>query len=194
MDQVRRLGAAAAVAALVLGGCGDGGEPEPGPSPSSADSPSAGDTSPSESDSTATPSVPPATGDIMRLPGVSVRAPEKWEINSSEFSMSLEAREPEAFGSVFLSQVRGPVTTLEGLIETGAFTDFQGRPKVSFDAELGGEPAFRAVGQDALGPFVRYGAVHGEVGILLSFGIDDYIPTKQRQRIEDSVVATFEWR
>jgi hypothetical protein len=192
MKLVPRLGAAVA-ACVLLAGCGDDSAAEPGTEPTSSGSPSSADSSPGASESASEPSVAPATGRLVRLPAASVRAPEGWTLTRLEVVQGWEARDPEAFGSVFLYQPRAPVTTLDGLIE-GALNDYQGKPKVSFDAELGGEPAFRAVGKDAIGHLVTYGAVRGDTGMELAFGIDEYVPAKERKRIEESVVASFEWR
>lgn len=196
---LQRLGAAAAVLAVLVSACG--GEPEPPPEATSTATGTPSTGSPSPEVPADEPSAAPATGRLMKLPGATARAPRGWEVEEQDFVQAWGANDAEGYWSIFLAQNRGNVTSLEHLIDTGVLDDrFKGEPEVSYDVELGGQPAFRASGRDALGFVVTYGAVHDgpttmdSIGVTLTFGPDESVPARERRRIEEAVVASFEWR
>lgn len=197
MIHVQRLGAA--LAALSLWLCGCGAEEQPQQAPGAAPSEGSSDTA-SSSSAPADPSVPAANGRPMRLPGAAARAPEGWTVESMEVADGWIAHDPEAYWGIYFSQVKGNVTSLEELIDVGVLSSFRGKPTVSYDAELGGQPALRARGKDSLGRYVLYGAVLDgpaaldSIGVTLAFGPDESITAKEQRRIEESVLASFEWR
>lgn len=195
MGMSRGLGVLASVAALaVLTGCGAEPAASPDPPASSSATQSEGESSPEEGDSSSAPAVEPASGKPMVLVNIRARAPEGWAVTDEGLGL-LTAREPDAFGQLFLSDF-GTVgsTTPREFLRTIGVDEFRGKPEVSFDAELGGVPAYRAVGRGSLGPLVVYGAVRDGVGSRVTFSFLASWPAKQQRRIEESVVASFEWR
>lgn len=108
----------------------------------------------------------------------------------------ISAHHPESFGSVLLDDF-GPAAARSHreFLRTIGRDDFSRPPEVGFDAELGGVPAFRAVGEGGLGPTVLYGAVKdGHGATLMVWFIDGRVAPRERREIEESVVASFEWR
>lgn len=182
------------LALALLNGCG--GEPAatPAPADSSSPTPSEGEASPEETDSASGPAVEPASGKPMVLDNIRARAPQGWSVADEGLGL-LTAQEPDAFGQLFLSDF-GTVgaTTPQEFLQTIGMDEFRGKPQVSFDAELGGAPAYRAVGRGSLGRLVVYGAVRDGVGSRVTFSFLASWPANQQRRIEESVVASFEWR
>lgn len=197
MDRTTRLGVAVA-AALVLALTGCGGGSAPGADPSSSGT-SASSEAPSEDVSTS-PSVPPATGEVMELPDATMNAPQGWSIEKQDLGHLWEARSPDAMMSIYFSQVDGSVVSLDHLLEVGALNAFDGKPRLSFDAELGGQPAFRAVGTDLVSTRVAYGGVNDgpatgdSVGVVVEFSPFESVPKREWQRVLDSALASFRWR
>jgi hypothetical protein len=86
--------------------------------------------------------------------------------------------------------VRVVTQRAEGLLGMKAF---QGGHEMSLDASLGGVPAYRLAGTEALGRQVAYGTVHRDQMLMLAFHFRD-IPRRDQEALEQSVLATFEYR
>lgn len=198
MDRTTRLGAAVVTALLLsVTACGGDDRPEADPAAPSSSGPTS--MAPSESGS-ASPSVPPATGRVMELPGATMRVPEGWSIEKQPMGELWAAQSPDATMALYFSQVQGSVVSLDHLLEVGALSAFEGKPRLGYDAELGGEPAFRAVGRGAVGDYVAYGgvfdgpAVDDSAGVIVEFSPFESVPKREWQPVLDSVLASFQWR
>src|SRR6478609_9158377 len=101
----RGICATAVTAALLVAGCGGSSDPSSDPTGASS-SPSATDSSsdPSTSESSsASPSVEPATGPVLDMPHLSVRAPEKWELQKQVVKFAVDAKAPGSVTGVQLT-------------------------------------------------------------------------------------------
>jgi hypothetical protein len=201
MNRMQRLGALlAALLLLAVGGCADDEPADPGGAASPADETSETPTNDGSAQPSATPgsTATPASGEPIAGDTAVVRAPKGWQVEESglgELVKAWTATEPQAFGTVRFDDL-GPVdaTTPQQLAEDG-LTAFprRPRPRLSFDVELDGEPAYHAVGKDDLTEVHEYGAVRGGSGVTLVFELNTYLSAKQRQRIVESVLASFRW-
>ncbi|QZY28556.1 hypothetical protein [Nocardioides coralli] len=193
MKRARRLGALAA-ALMVLTSCG-GGEEVSGP----AEPPSrtGADASPTdEPTDDPTPTVEAAAGEVMTTESAYARAPEGWRTERQLDGVldSWVANKRGTLHQIYLSDL-GAVGSedLEQLVRTDGLTGFEGRPRVSYDADLGGEAAFRAAGDGVVGPREEYGAIRGGVGVKLTFEFDESFSAGQRRAVVDAVLASFRW-
>jgi hypothetical protein len=192
VNRLQRLGALAGLlGVLALAGCSDDDPVEPDPAPS-ADGTDAS-SSPTDTATTtesAEPVVEPASGPEMAGDNAAMRAPEGYQV--SEFG----------FG-IFNAEQRGTTLTLADLGQVAISTprqlagngleNFRGRPEVSYDAELGGEPAYEAVGRDSSGPYVEYGSIRGGNAVLVSFAFPAGASEDEQDALIASVLASFSW-
>lgn len=66
-------------------------------------------------------------------------------------------------------------------------------PRCPTDAELGGEPAYEAVGRDSSGPYVEHGAIRGGNAVVVSFAFRAGAPEDEQDALIASVLASFSW-
>ena len=188
MNRLQRLGALAGLlGVLALAGCSDDDPVEPDPAPP------AGSTDPSPSPTateSAEPAVEPAAGPEMAGDNASVRAPEGYRV--SEFGFGILNADQGGTTLTFADLGAVAVTTPRQLAGNG-LENFRGRPAVSYDAELGGEAAYVAVGRDSSGPYVEYGAIRGGNAVLVSFAFPARAPKHEQDALVASVLASFSW-
>lgn len=185
MNRARYLGALAAVLALLLAGCSDDEPTEPGPSSSPTEaSQSSSPTEPTE------PTVEPATGEAMAGDSASARAPEGFRVSEFGFGILNAAKGDTTVTFADLGAVS--VTTPKQLAGNG-LTNFKGRPTVTYGADLGGAPAYLAVGSDGSGPYVEYGAVRGGNAVVVAFAFPGHMPEDEQDALIASVLASFSW-
>ncbi len=188
MDRARYLGALAVVLAVLLAACFDDETTEPGATPSSTETtPSPGETDPTEPTE---PTVEPATGRAMAGDSAFARAPEGFRV--SEFGFGILNAEKGRTRLTFADFGAVAVTTPRQLARTG-LTNFKGRPTVTYDADVGGAPAYLAVGTNGSGPYVEYGAVHGGNAVLLAFAFPGRMAKDEQDALIASVLASFSW-
>lgn len=181
-----------ALALALLAGCG--GEPvaTPAPADSSSSTPSESESSPEDGDASSAPTVEPASGEAMVTDTAFVRAPRRWRIEEFGFGI-LDALEPRGEGVITLVDLGTIAVRTPRQLARSGLRNFEGKPDVDFDAELGGAPAYRATGRDLSGFLVEYGAVRGGKGVILAFSFDGSRPMRERQPLIDSVLASFVW-
>lgn len=195
MTRTRRLGGAAALAAVLLAGAAGCGDDD---SKQSQDDPTTAPSDPSEAASAPeTLSVTPATGIELVQATSSVRAPAGWEQQDALLDYASAATEPGKLNTVQLAD-SGSISggaSLDGLAE-GAIkalpsdADVQRLP----DVDLGGVPAFHlhyTVPQDPQ----EYDVITTERNGR-NVGLDFILMKKNAATNPDliaSVLATFRW-
>ena len=185
MNRLQRLGALTGlVGVLSLSGCSGDDPAEPATTPTASESSSA---SPTETEE---PSAEPASGAEMVGDDAFMRAPEGYRV--SEFGFGIVNADKAGTTMTFADLGAVAVTSPRQLADNG-LENFRGRPEVSYDAELDGEPAYVAVGRDSSGPYVEYGAVRGGTAVLVSFAFRAGTPEDEQDALIASVLASFGW-
>lgn len=181
------------LALALLAGCG--GEPPatPAPADSSSPTPSESESSPADGNASSAPTVEPASGEAMVTDTAFVRAPQRWRIEEFGFGI-LDALEPRGEGVITLVDLGTVSSRSPRELARKGLRNFEGKPDLDYEAELGGAPAYRATGRDLSGFLVEYGAVRGGKGVLLVFSFDGSRPIRKRQPLIDSVLASFVWK
>ena len=182
---MRALASAVAVTlCLALAGCQDGGAGAD-PSPSGT---STADPSPTE--------VPAATGPLIDGEVFDVHAPEGWQLDES-FSTDFIHQLDNTANARELMSVAEITDEVRPLAEVARdnFRSFQtiGRKRRMPDTELAGEPAYRIRAVEV------GGAVKEELGVVhegtqVSISMTLLGTPEERQRIFDSVLASWEWQ
>lgn len=180
------------LALALLAGCG--GEPPatPAPADSWSPTPSQSESSPEDGDASSAPTVEPASGEAMVTDTAFVRAPQRWRIEEFGFGI-LDALELRGEGVITLVDLGTVSSRSPRELARKGLRNFEGKPDLDYEAELGGAPAYRATGHDLSGFLVEYGAVRGGKGVLLAFSFDGSRPIRKRQPLIDSVLASFVW-
>lgn len=190
MNRLARLGALAGLlGVLTLSGCtGDEAPPEPAPGSESASEGASSPTeSPTESDSAALDG-PTVEGELA-----SFQVPEGYRVE--ELGLGIWNADQ---GSTRISLIEVPDVgdqfTLRQLLDSNR-NAFRGQPQVSYDAELGGQPAFVAEGVGKSGePVLRYGALISGNAATLAFSFEKGMSPADQDALVESVVATWTWR
>lgn len=180
------------LALALLAGCG--GEPPatPAPADSWSPTPSQSESSPEDGDASSAPTVEPASGEAMVTDTAFVRAPQRWRIEEFGFGI-LDALELRGEGVITLVDLGTVSSRSPRELARKGLRNFEGKPDLDYEAELGGAPAYRATGRDLSGFLVEYGAVRGGRGVILAFSFDGSRPIRKRQPLIDSVLASFVW-
>ena len=186
-----RLGTAAVLlGVLLVGGCSDDEPVEPDPSPNAGET--SGSPSGSGSPEPTGTAVEPATGETVVADSAHIRAPEGWRVDEEDLGLVRIFNITRGPNRIDLADFGAVSSTNPRELARDGLTNFEGRPQVSYDAELGGEEAYLAVGTDGTGPYVEYGAVRGGQGVVLAFSFER-TPAAERAEIVDSVLTTFTW-
>lgn len=180
------------LALALLAGCG--GEPPatPAPADSWSPTPSQSESSPEDGDASSAPTVEPASGEAMVTDTAFVRAPQRWRIEEFGFGI-LDALELRGEGVITLVDLGTVSSRSPRELARKGLRNFEGKPDLDYEAELGGARAYRATGRDLSGFLVEYGAVRGGRGVILAFSFDGSRPIRKRQPLIDSVLASFVW-
>lgn len=171
---------------LVLTGCGG--------KDAAADPPASSGSSTSDSSSTApSPSVEPASGDLMDTTVVSANAPEGWNVKTLVKDQTVSALTKDAGSLVGLSVIDdyGTDYSLAQLarrdLRTGSYT----HGKVLPDEVMAGLPVFHVRGMaDILTHYDAYGLEHNGYAVTVIFKL--LMNATKRQQVIDSVLATVE--
>lgn len=177
------LVAASLLLAGLLAGCGDGGD-DPEATPSST---------PGDVASSA-PSVEAATGVLVDLDRVRMRAPDGWRKNDPLSTFLLKVDDPSGFSSVSLSDLSA---VGEVSLQQQARTALQSFPRAEAvePVEIAGVPWYHITGpQDRYTTVDQFGTIHNGSEAVIEFGFDNEVPEAEQQEIIDSVLATVEWK
>ncbi|ABL80758.1 MULTISPECIES: hypothetical protein [unclassified Nocardioides] len=205
--------AAAVVAVLTLGTACSGGDPSgaapPDPSPGGASSSAAGSpgaTGPADptdgpdSTASAAPTVAPATGPQLSMPHARLRIPKGWFVGDQLVTTQKDGQDPGSTSLLSLGETPAFGSTA-GPTELGRNSLKVSRriypmtPKQLPNAVLDGVEMYHLEGRaQPLNWQSEYGVIIDDRIIVLRFQLYARIPPAERQRIVDSVLATFEWK
>jgi len=191
--------AAAALLLTAVAGCSDDGASVADPTPTTS-SPSGTDSSaPDEPTDEPSPSVSPASGDVVKYRQFSFRAPKGWKVGENLLWVrSIESppgprqvRVGEPFGFVSVSAGPAIEKSLDQLAREKVANEEGKRVE---DADLDGEVVYQVAKPD---PTFQTNEVYGlwrdGQKIWIRFTLSD-APVKKRQALIESVLATWEWR
>jgi hypothetical protein len=185
------------VAALVLvltAGCNGNGDASPPDESAGGDATTSSTPSPSESPS---PTVEPASGPEM-VPdegGARMRAPKAYTLMPRSLNTAVSAEDPQARGFITLSVLPSAREgDLDELARIG-MKRFDGKPTRLPDVEIQGVTFYHLAGENAVGLHQdHYSAAYENKLATLQFNFfASEFSTPQRQKIIDSVLATFAW-
>ena len=190
-------------AVLALTGCGDdpeGGDADPtGPTsqptgasptpPTTADPTETGEPSASSSSTVA-----PATGDLLELPNVSVRAPKGFRADPPDLTYLRFAFERDGIQSIALANTPALVQDVplrdqaEISIRNSAYSE---QPKIQKPVEIGGVTMYHYGGRVNENEYVEeYGAIYDGSQVSVNFLLAATASAAERQQLVDSVMAT----
>ncbi len=203
---MRRFAAVVAliVLAALASACSDDGSPEADPSPSgsSAEAPPTTGEPTSEPPTSAPPSatVQPATGPSLDLKYLSVRAPEGWDAYFSTASQARADDLPETTNGLAVSGFEA-ILGSEGLdlrtqaqiaIDSGAYLR---RPTIREPVEIAGVSFYRVAGRiNKVSHLESFGTTHDGVYVTLDFQLNIDQSAAERQKLIDSVLASFKFK
>lgn len=192
MKRLQALGAVATtLAALTLTGCGDD-EPATDPPPTAPSTPG-GESSPTEP-STSAATVEPAAGELLQSGDTAfARAPEGWKVKDFEFGFGIVQASQRLSTIIYTDFGAVSVTTPREMVKVEMQGNVDPDAEVSYDVELGGEPAYLLTERAGRGTELTYGAVRGGNAASVGFLLDPELPEAEQQEIIDSVLASFTW-
>jgi hypothetical protein len=198
-----RVTAAAVVAGLVLtlAGCADDDpEPDSGKSASpsvSASGPSATASSASPSEA-ATPTVPAATGPLLKMPNATINAPNGWTKSSHIADFITEANPPRGHTSLGLASLQyvGPTAPLDVLAKSAIKTYSEDRRlKRLPDVEIAGVPFYHVGGKPSSYNYIdHFGVRYQGYDTDVHFDFDKTVSAAEREKIIAESLASFTWR
>lgn len=198
----RTAGSLALAAALALGGCSggdDGSEPEAsdGGTTGSTTAGTPSQSSQSPGDDT-TPSVKPATGDTLRMPHSMVRVPVDWHADPRIVPTQRDAGDDDTSSTISLGEINAFGATLSpDQLARNWFrsTIYPLKPRKLPTVEVDGVEMYHLSGKiQPLTWLEEYGAVVDDRIVTLTFQFSPEVRPAQRDRIAESVLATFRWR
>lgn len=181
---------AAAVAAVLLAGCGGdstAGSEEPVAPTSPATSSPEGSAEPSST-------VEPAGGPVLDGGVLRLRVPRGFEVSDQMVDFMWDADDPRSFSSVFLTVVPPtPGLTLADQARISLRNVMPDGSRRLPDVTLDGVDFYRVVGQEPDGLHVeQYGTSYRkDVAILVN--VDQRASKAEREELIASVLASFEW-
>jgi len=191
------------VAALALTGCGDDaeGDVDIGPTPQTSE-PSGPSSASGSTDATAigepsassTLTVPPATGDVLELSNVSVRAPQGFQADPPDMTYLRFAFERDGIGSIALANT--PAVTEDVSLPQQAEISIRNSgysedPSIEEPVEVGGVSMYHYGGQVNDSEYVEeYGAIYDGSQISVNFLLAATDSAAERQELVDSVLAS----
>ncbi len=192
MRRLHTLGAlVTTLALLTLSGCGD--DDEPGADPPTASASPGGESSPTDP-ATSEPTVEPATGELLQSGDTAfARAPEGWKVKDFEFGFGIVQAGFRLSTITFADFGAVAVTTPREMVEAEMQGNVDPDAEVTYDVELGGEPAYLITERAGRGTELTYGAVRGGNAASVGFVLDPELPEAEQQEIIDSVLASFTW-
>ncbi|GAA4697174.1 hypothetical protein [Nocardioides conyzicola] len=193
-----RLATAAALAGLVLAltGC-NGSDPEADPttSPSSsAASPSdSGSTDPSESSS---PTVPAATGPLLKMPNATMNAPKGYKKLAGFADFTTEANPSDGtFGAVRLSSLEYAGPTLPLDLQVKAVLKVATSKMTRQDnIEIDGVELWHLRGSTGYSSVDEYGVRNDGYETSIDFEFQKGTPASTRDKVIAESLASFTWR
>lgn len=173
--------------------CSGDGDPEGTPSPPGA-STSAEPSSPS---SPAAPEVDPATGPLLELEAVTLRAPEGFRAQSSQFDFSRSAVAPPGGPSGSVYAAEGPAFSripLDRLARIDLRTGGLGEDRRIVDpVGVAGVRMYQIVGRSELEDFWAYGAIVGDQKVTIEIALAGSLSPAEQDSILGSVLASVSW-
>ncbi len=151
MRRLQTLGAlATTLAVLTLTGCSDD-EPGNDPPPTASSTPG-GESSPSEP-TTSEATVEPATGDLLESgDSAFARAPEGWKVKDFGFGFGIVQASSGLSTIIYTDFGVVDVSTPREMAEVELQGNVDKDAEVTYDVELGGEPAYLVTERPAGGP------------------------------------------
>jgi hypothetical protein len=134
---------------------------------------------------------------MMRLPHVSLRAPQGWPAQSRTEYVRLAHDPDNPLQSVFLGDTpRLQEVDLHSLgqaaIEGAGWVR---KPRIDADATLGGRPAYHLSGPiHEVSTIEAWGGYYEDRVISVLITLDRDTPKAEARALIESVMATFEWR
>jgi hypothetical protein len=192
MGRLRALGAVATtLVVLTLAGCGDDDAPVTDPSPSST--PSGGESSPT-GPATSEDTAEPADGELLQSGDTAyARVPDGWKVEDFEFGFGIQQAGKGLSTITWADFGAVAATTPRDLVKVEMQGNVAPDAEVSYDVELGGEPAYLLTERSGGRTELTYGAVRGGNAASVGFSLDPELPEAEQQEIIDSVLASFTW-
>jgi hypothetical protein len=181
-----------AAATILLAACGGSDDPKADPSPPSSATGSASPTT----DTSATSSVTPATGKSVDTSAFTANVPSGWQVQVLSKDFSILAYDPKTGDQVsfYIVSMAGNDFTLRQLAGTQVRTGpWSGKPTIEAETTLAGQPAYHLTGEVSDGVKGEcLGAPHdgNDVGVIFQVSGSD----AKLQQIEESVLATWQWK
>lgn len=155
---------AALCLALLVTGCSDDDDPGgegPPESPSSSSS-ATEETTPTDEPTT----VPPATGPVLEVKGISIRMPQGWKVDNDDASFLVVGADAEENTVINLSSFPSldPDASIDRLAKSTEKTGGYAKGSVLPPATMAGQPAFHVAGEVVGDYHEEFGLIHeGEI-------------------------------
>lgn len=193
----RRLGIVVTVVMTsALGACSSDDEPQGGgdPAPSSTSTPT--ESEPTTAPPSAEASADAATGPLLEMPEVSMRAPETFEMyESTAFSKTAAPKRGIGFIAVGAEPVIGDPGSLQeqAALTARNITSEFGPPEILDPVTIGDVEMFHLSGPYEFDTRLdQYGVAVGSSTIYIRFALDQKMAAGERQALIDSCLATLE--